>query len=400
MTTKSIAIIGGGPAAMSLACHLDTTKYTVTIYEKNKALGRKFLVAGKGGFNLTYHEDLDYLLQRYEPPAFLAPALRYFDNKAFRKWLAELGIPTYVGSSSRVFPERGIKPIEVLNAVKQHMVSKGTTILYDSKWVGWSDQNQLLFESGNKVITDYVVFALGGGSWKITGSDGSWLSAFRDKSVAVIPFSARNCAFGVEWPKDLKTKYAGQPLKNISISAGGRSQKGELVITEFGLEGNAIYAVSSEIQNQIKENNTANIFLDLKPSLSLAQLQQKYERGNASKTSDILRESIKLDNTQLALLKAQLTKDEFLNKKHLLYSIKNLSLKVYSPAPLDEAISSMGGIDLAAINEDFKIKNLVETYCIGEMLNWNAPTGGYLLQGCFSMGAYLAKYFNECSISS
>lgn len=395
MSKKKIAIIGGGPAAMSLACHLDKVQYKISIYEKNKALGRKFLVAGKGGFNLTHGESIDEIITRYEPVNFLTSALKYFDNVAMRAWLKELGIPTYIGSSKRVFPEKGTKPIAVLNAIKQNMEANEVQINYGYKWVGRNEGKDLLFENGRTITADLVVFALGGGSWKVTGSDGGWLDVFRERGISVSDFSARNCAFEVEWKEAFIESFAGAPLKNISLSCGEKRQMGELVVTEFGLEGNAIYALSSEIQGQLADYKEADIFIDLKPSLTLEQLSKKYKKSSEAKPTQILRKDLKLSKVQLGLIKAILTKEQFLDIEILLSMIKRLPLKVCSAASLDEAISTAGGVDLSAVDSHYKLEGFPDTYCIGEMLDWNVSTGGYLLQGCFSMGAYLARYLNQ-----
>jgi len=272
---KSVSIIGGGPAAFLLAAFLDPQKFNVSIYEKNKTLGRKFLVAGNGGFNLTHSEPVEQLIARYTPSNFIQEALLDFDNYDFQKWIDLMGIPTYIGSSKRVYPESGIKPIAVLNAILDVLKKRAVTINYQHTWTGWNINQDLVFNSDKAVKSDHTVFALGGGSWKVTGSDGSWIDIFNKKGIDTTPFKASNCAYRVNWNNDFITNYEGTPLKNIAISCGNKTQKGEVVITRFGLEGNAIYAISPQIRAQLDKKQRATIFLDLKPILSYEAILQK-----------------------------------------------------------------------------------------------------------------------------
>lgn len=390
---QSIAIIGGGSSALLLAAFLDTSRFEVTVYERNKTLGRKFLVAGKGGFNLTHSEAMPAFTKRYTPKDFLQEALLYFDNQQLRLWLEKIGIPTFIGSSKRVYPTQGIKPIEVLNRILQVLKNKGVVFKTKHHWTGWNDENQLIFNKNTLIDADYHVFALGGGSWKVTGSDGHWSALFAKKNIKTTPFLAANCAYHIKWANDFIQNHQGKPLKNIAISCEEQTQKGEAVITEFGLEGNAIYALSPAIQQQLNSQQKATIFLDLKPMLSLEDISNRL-LDPQQKMSNILRKKLKLSPPQIQLIKSQLSKEQFLNKDSLALHIKKLPLNVYAPAPIDQAISTMGGIALHEITPKFELQKIKHTFCIGEMLDWNAPTGGYLLQACFSMGAYLAQYLN------
>lgn len=379
---------------MFLAAFLDPALFAVTIYEKNKSLGRKFLVAGDGGFNLTHTEPLDALVTRYTPPDFLAAAIHFFDNQQFGKWLAEIGIPTFVGSSKRVYPVRGIKPIGVLNAVLAVLAAKGVQLRYQYPFTGWNAAGEPIFKGNEAVSADYYVFALGGGSWSVTGSDGHWLEAFRQQGIATRPFAPANCAYQVPWPAGLLAECEGQPLKNITITCAGQVQKGEAVLTQFGLEGNAIYGLSPQIQAQLDARQAATIYLDLKPTLSLPTILQRLAASN-KKTTDTLRTDLRLSPTQLALLKHTLTKTDYLSATTLAARIKQLPLQVTGAAPLDEAISTSGGVALTAVSAAFALTELPHTYCIGEMLDWNAPTGGYLIQACASMAAFLAEHLKR-----
>jgi len=392
---KSIAIIGGGSSALITAAFLDSKKFDITIYEKKKSLGRKFLVAGDGGFNLSHGEAIEKMITRYTPTFFLKQALIHFTNDDLRKWLLTIGISTFVGSSNRMYPEKGIKPIEVLTKIKQFLIDKGIHFVYHYEWKGWNINNELIFNSSEIINTDYTIFSMGGASWKITGSDGSWLNLFKNKGINTLPFLPANCAYEIKWPKDFILKNEGQPLKNIALSCLNKKQKGELVITKFGLEGNAIYALSPEIQSQLSDNKTTIVYLDLKPMFTINDVVQKINASPLRKTTDILKKTLKLSAPQINLLRATLSKEEFTDKKILSEKIKALPFVIVSAAPINEAISTTGGVSLNEVNENFELHKLKNTFCIGEMLNWNAPTGGYLLQACFSMGAYTAKSLNE-----
>jgi len=391
---QSVAIIGGGPSALALAAFLNPKKFDVWIYEKNKSTGRKFLVAGKGGFNLTHSEEIEQMIARYTDHPLISEALRSFTNTDLRNWLKEIGIPTFVGSSKRVYPEKGIKPIEVLNKILDVLTSNGTNIQYEKRWTGWNEKNELLFQNGTIVSSDFTVFALGGGSWKVTGSDGFWLDTFSKKGIETRPFLPANCAYQVNWKVQFIEKHEGQPLKNIALVCSDKTSVGELVITQFGLEGNAIYALSGEIQHQLSAHKEATVYLDMKPMLSETEVLDKLTRSSA-KTTDFLRKKLKLSRVQIDLLKLTLSKEEFLNHSVLTQKIKHFPISLCAAAPIDEAISTTGGIVLSNLDENFAIKTLPKTYCIGEMLDWNAPTGGYLLQACFSMGVSLANHFNR-----
>ncbi|MDB4198720.1 NAD(P)-dependent oxidoreductase [Polaribacter sp.] len=391
---KTISIIGGGPTSLLLAAFLDVDKFDITIYEKNKTLGRKFLVAGKGGFNLTHSEPIYDLIERYTPSDFLKNSLSSFTNNDFRKWLHDLGIPTYVGSSKRVYPEEHIKPIIVLNTILNHIKNKGIHFKYNHVFTGWDTQNNLII---NNEITcsDYTVFCLGGGSWKITGSDGVWLKTFEEKGIKTIPFEASNCAFKIDWNSKFIEDNEGIPLKNITISCANKQQKGEAVITRFGLEGNAIYGLSPQIRAQLKLHNKALIYIDFKPTFTLENVASKIKNSNFKNTTQILKKELKLSPSQITLLKTYLSKDSYLNTEIISKYIKKFPLEVNDLGILDEAISTVGGIDINAVDTNFQLHKIPNQFCLGEMLNWDAPTGGYLLQACASNGVFLAKYLNK-----
>ncbi len=391
---RKICVIGGGASALSFASFIDTGQYEVTIFEQNKTLGRKFLVAGKGGFNLTHAEDISNFKQRYTPSLFLKNALTFFDNSSLVTWLKALNIPTYVGSSNRIYPQVGIKPIQVLKAIEKHILSKGVIIQTEKKLSSWDGKNELFFNIHEKIVADIIVFAVGGGSWKITGSDGKWTSLLHKNQIKTKPFYPSNCAFEIKWHKDFITKHEGTPLKNLAIQCDNKSQKGELVITKFGIEGNAVYALSPLIRKQLNKYQKAEIFIDWKPNISIENICQKLSKSKQKNISASLKTDIKLPKAAIDILKFQLTKEDFLDKKTLAKHIKKCPLKISQTAAIDEAISTVGGIEIDDLDNHFQLKTHPNTYCIGEMVDWDAPTGGYLLQACFSMGAYLAHHLN------
>ena len=418
---KSIAIIGGGASALMLACSLDTNKFNISIYEKNAALGRKFLVAGKGGFNLTHSENIEQFVERYHPKQFIEPFLKHFSNTDFRDWLKSIGIETYVGTSKRVFPIKGIKPIEVLNAIESVLKKNNVSIHYNHEWKGWSN-NDLVFSTDGetKVLkSDLVVFALGGASWKVTGSVGNWTSYFEEKGIQIIPFYPSNCAYKINWNQEIVKQISGQALKNCEFSCGNMHKKGEAVLTDFGIEGSGIYGLSKEIReqltnfmyrhpeldsgsnemlNQVQHDQTksvAELFIDFKPELSLQEIQNRFENKGKLSIKDVLEKKINLSSVQIQLLKYKTTKEEYNQPKTISLLIKKFPLILTDFAPLDDAISTVGGIELAEVNDNLELKKLPNHYCMGEMLDWDAPTGGYLLQACFSMGKFVADKINQ-----
>ncbi len=382
---RSIAIIGGGPSALMLAAQLDETKFNVIIYESNSAVGRKFLVAGDGGFNLTHSEEVEKFISRYTPSEFFKNIITSFTNTDLRDWFNRIGIETFVGSSKRIFPIEGIKPIDVLNAILNELKKKNVDIKTNQRWKGFDDP---------EIKADITIFALGGASWKVTGSDGAWTNYFSEKGIDIIPFQASNCAYEVKWKEEFISVAEGRSLKNISVKCDAKERNGELVITKFGLEGGAIYALSPEIRTHLNKEGFAKVNLDLKPSLTVEQIKDKFRaRGNRT-IKKLLIDRLSFDETQIELLKTILSKDDFTNLEILAQKIKVLPITLTSAAPIDDAISTVGGISLNEIDTNFQLKKLLNNYCIGEMLDWDAPTGGYLLQGCFSMGYCLAKHLN------
>ncbi|MCP5063772.1 MAG: TIGR03862 family flavoprotein [Ignavibacteriae bacterium] len=393
---KQIAILGGGASGL-MAAYILSKYFDVTIYEKEKNIGQKLLVAGKGGFNLTSDLPIEELIDKYFPKHFLSNAISKFNSTDLRNWLAEIGIPTYVGTSGRVFPQQDIKPIEVLDKIKRKLLSRNVKILENHKFISLDEKKRPIVEykSEEKLIkAEYYIFSLGGASWKITGSDGTWKNKFNAIGVKTIPFKASNCGINIKWSDNVKLSHSGKPLKNIRISIGNLISNGEAVITDYGLEGNAIYSIVPGLRNPLSKNKTTEIFIDFKPSNSLIQLQNRTK--NISTIAKSIRSKdyakiFNLNSTELSIIKSYTDKETYLEIGSFVKSIKNLAIPVESLRPIDEAISTVGGIDINELNSDFSLKKYPNIFTVGEMVDWDAPTGGFLLQGCFSMGHFAGR---------
>lgn len=391
MERKTIIIIGGGPAGLMAAAVL-SPNHDVAVFDKEKNIGQKFLLAGKGGFNLTNNARREELINKYSPIGFMDQALADFDNAAFREWLLELDIPTFIGSSGRVFPEKDIKPIEILNKIKTSLINQGVTFYKQHECIRFGTNKSITFNHQGEEITrkaDYILFALGGASWPVTGSNGAWRAMFESMGIATNPFQASNCGINVNWPESMKQHHAGKPLKNIRLFAGNTETKGEAVISSYGLEGNAVYPLVPTLRNMLNSNIPVFINLDFKPFNTHNQLIAKQEKTDI-KPKDYAKH-FNLNTSQLALIKAFTPKDVFLSPNGFIDSIKQLPIPVQSLRPVEEAISTIGGIIAKEINNDFSLKKYNWIYTIGEMVDWDAPTGGFLLQGCFSMGRFAAN---------
>jgi len=395
MKRKNIIIIGGGSAGLMAAESLSFV-HNVSIYDKEKNVGQKFLLAGKGGFNLTNWAQGEDLTGKYSPAGFMDNALSIFDNLTFRHWLSEMGIPTFVGSSGRVFPEKGIKPIDVLNKIKEKLVKQGVQFYTQHEFVGFDNSQHVMLKNKEEVIVlraDYILFALGGASWPVTGSTGSWRTIFESIGIETKPFQSSNCGINIRWPELFRQSHAGKPIKNIKLFTNDFQVKGEAVITNYGLEGNAVYPLIPTLRTMLNTHLPTCLHIDFKPSNTEEQLLQK------TKGKDIQSKNygnlFNLSTVQLAIIKAYTGKETFLSVTDFICSIKKLTIPVDSLRPIEEAISSVGGVRLEEVTNAFSLKKYPWIYVIGEMLDWDAPTGGFLLQGCFSMANYAAKSIME-----
>jgi uncharacterized flavoprotein (TIGR03862 family) len=396
---KRVVIIGGGSSALMLGCELNPEKFDITIYEKNAALGRKFLVAGDGGLNLTHSENSKNFIHRYTPFTFLEKAFCNFTNLDLINWLQDIGITTFVGSSGRVFPVKGIKPVEAFNFFHEKIKKNAVSILSRHEWLGFSKNNHLVFGHNKNLIeieSDYIIFCLGGASWSITGSKGDWLDYFRKKNITARPFEASNCAFKINWGDELIKKIEGKVLKNISITCGNKTHFGEIMLTRFGIEGSGIYPLSPEIRKQLNKKGSAEILIDLKLGVTSEKIIEKLQTIILKKgLTNNLKKLLNLSSVQIQLLKTHLSKEDFMSLSKLAHNIKHFKLAIIDSASVDESISTVGGIALSEIDQNFELKKLRDHFAIGEMLDYDAPTGGYLLQSCFSMANYVAHYLNS-----
>ncbi|MDB5490196.1 MAG: NAD(FAD)-utilizing dehydrogenase [Micavibrio sp.] len=393
-TQKTIAIIGGGPAGLMAAEILATAGMAVTIYDHKPSVGRKFLMAGRGGLNLTHSEDFEPFMQRYGSAApNRLPAIQNFTPTQLRQWCEDLGQETFIGSSGRVFP-KSLKASPLLRAWLERLNALGVTINLNHHWTGW-DNDALTFTTPQGPITvkpDATLLALGGGSWAKLGSDGSWTELLKNKGIPVAPLRPSNSGFTVQWSDILKTRFAGQPLKTVTLSYGNQTIPGDMMITETGIEGGPVYALSSALRNDLDAEKPATLHIDLKPGLTPDAIRQKLStpRGGQS-FSTYLQKSLGLPPISINLLRECAGDCSAMGPDKLARILKALPLTVSGTASIDRAISTSGGVTFDSIDENYMLKKLPGIFVAGEMLDWEAPTGGYLLQACFSTAVAAAN---------
>lgn len=391
----AVAIIGAGPAGLMAAEPISAAGVAVDVYDAMPSVGRKFLRAGIGGLNLTHAEPLPAFVSRYgAQQESIARWLADFGPQALRDWAAGLGIETFVGSSGRVFPV-GMKAAPLLRAWLQRLRQQGVRFHPHHRWLGWSDDGQLRFttpEGERKVGADRTatVLALGGGSWSRLGSDAAWVPLLAARGVAIAPLRPANCGFEVNWSEHLRSRHAGQPLKAVAVRFDDIQRQGEFVLTRHGVEGSLIYALSAPLRDAIERDGEAVLHIDLAPGRDLARLTAdlKTPQGHDS-LSNHLRRRAGIEGIKAALLREVASTEHLRDPAQCAALIKALPLTLLAPRPIDEAISTAGGIKLDALSDDLMLKNLPGIFCAGEMLDWEAPTGGYLLTACMASG-YIA----------
>jgi uncharacterized flavoprotein (TIGR03862 family) len=395
--SKSVAIVGGGPAGLMAAEVIRAGGADVHVYDSMPSVGRKFLMAGKSGLNITHSEPFEQFIARYgRRRAQIEPMLRRFGPEELQGWVHDLGIETFVGTSGRVFPAgAGMKASPLLRAWLRRLADSGVTFHLRHRWTGWLPDTSLRFESpgGSLVVNaDAAVLALGGGSWSRLGSDGAWVPWLEQAGVRVAPLKPSNCGFDVRWSPHFRERFDGHPVKSVVLYLGSFRQQGEFIVTEEGVEGGLIYSASALLRDEIESAGQAVMKLDLAPDRSQEWLLERLSgpRGSRSISSHLER-AVHLKGVKAGLLREFLSKEDFANPETLAASIKGLSVPLVATRPLDEAISSAGGVSFEALDEDLMIRSLPGVFCAGEMLDWEAPTGGYLLTACFASGYTAGK---------
>ncbi|WP_175252632.1 TIGR03862 family flavoprotein [Pseudomonas sp. BMW13] len=395
-TAHHVAIIGGGPAGLMAAEVLAQGGVRVELFDAMPSVGRKFLLAGVGGMNITHSEPRDAFIGRYgERQAEVATLLADFDADALREWIHGLGIDTFVGTSGRVFP-CDMKAAPLLRAWLRRLRELGVSIHTRSRWLGWNEDGSLRIAGADgerALAADACLLALGGGSWARLGSDGAWTRLLQARGIEVAALKPSNCGFEVAaWSEHLRTRFAGAPLKNVALGLSGEDARiGEFVLTAGGIEGSLVYAFSAAIRRAIETDGQAVVHLDLLPQMPLARLQQALgkPRGKHSMAKHLHRQA-GLDGVKAALLRELAPAAAFAEPAALAPWIKALPITLLRTRPLDEAISSAGGVPFEVLDAGLMLKALPGVFCAGEMLDWEAPTGGYLLTACFASGRVAA----------
>jgi uncharacterized flavoprotein (TIGR03862 family) len=379
-----VVLVGGGPSNLFLATKLLENGHTVELYEKTTAPGKKFLVAGKSGLNITHSENIDLMSDKYfEHKNLFLSLFKDFSNQDLVTWLESIGVKTFIGSSKRIFPE-SFKAAEILNIWLDILKPNSKFSLFTKHELTSIEKKYVIFNDSLKVEFDKIVYSLGGSSWARTGSDGTWTKLFEQYGIKINPFKPMNCGFNIDWSDNFIKIFDRSYLKNIKLNHDVNSTRGELMVTPYGIEGTPIYTLSRGLRSFLEKSEDVYIYIDLKPDLSEDEVNLKFKNKKSKESlSTFLKKTLSLDKLSIALLKEFTTKDEYSNNIQSL--IKKCPIKVSSTRPIEEAISTSGGISMNEVDEMFMLIKMPNHYAIGEMLDWDTITGGYLLQGCFSM---------------
>lgn len=397
---RRVAVVGGGPAGLFAAETLRAAGCEVHLFEAKGSVGRKFLVAGKGGLNLTHSDPPALFASRYRERAdAVARWLAAFDAGALRDWASGLGVPTFVGSSGRVFPE-DLKAAPLLRGWVRRLRAQGVEIHVHHRWLGWAGDGALRFATDDgerRFAPEATVLALGGGSWPQLGSDGTWPEILRREGIEVAPLRPANCGFDVAWSPYFAQRHAGAPLKPVvahwrDVAGRCHALQGECVVSAHGIEGSLVYAISAELRETIARDGHALLELDLAPGRELERLRRELSRPRGKRSlSEHLRRAAGLDGAKAGLLREVLDAGAMHDADAVASAAKRLPLRLSAPRPLAEAISSAGGLRLEALDDDLMLRACPGVFAAGEMLDWEAPTGGYLLTACFAGGRVAAE---------
>jgi len=389
-STANVAVIGGGPAGLMAAEVLAAAGVRVELYDAMPSVGRKFLMAGKGGMNITHSEPFERFVSRYGARrAHIEPLLAAFGPVALRAWIHDLGIATFIGSSGRVFPA-DMKAAPLLRAWLHRLRGAGVCFHVRHRWLGWDAAGALRFAAPRgemAVRPDATVLALGGGSWARLGSDGAWVSLLTRRGIDVAPLRPSNCGFEVAWSEHFRARHAGQPVKPVVASFAGCRQQGELMVTEYGIEGGLVYALSAPLREAIAGAGRALLHLDLVPGRELARLTADLGRPRGRDSlAKHLRRQAGIEGVKAGLLREVARESDMASPARIAALLKALPLMLTATRPLDEAISSAGGVRFEVLDARLMLRAVPGVFCAGEMLDWEAPTGGYLLTACLASG--------------
>ena len=402
-TQKTVIVVGAGPAGLMAAEGICSLGHQVHVYDAKPSACRKFLLAGVGGMNITHSETYPEFIQRYYDKAeWLNTSISQFDADALCEWIHNLGIETFVGTSGRVFP-KDMKAAPLLRNWLKRLREAGVQFHMRHKMVGLS-ANEVVFDHVGESVTaqaDAIVLAMGGASWPKLGSDGAWLSILAEKGIDVAPLQSANCGFYSEWSEHLKTKFAGTPLKDVAFSftlKDGQvvTKKGECIVTQDGMEGSLIYAFSKYLRDGINASGQSSLLMDFLPLQSEAQVIKKLRNTKPKESfSKYLKRTLSITGVKAVLLHESFPKEAFQTPESLARCLKAVPVSFYKTKPIEEVISSAGGVCESSVDNKLMIKAMSGVFCAGEMLDWEAPTGGYLLTACFATGHLVAQGVGE-----
>ncbi|MEO1207247.1 MAG: TIGR03862 family flavoprotein [Pseudomonadota bacterium] len=410
---QHVAIVGAGPAGLTAAEYLSlSSSVTVTVYDAMSSAGRKFLMAGRGGLNLTHSEPLDTFLDRYGSRSDrLTDVIKSFSPSDVQAWCDDLDEPTFIGSSGRVFPKR-MKASGLLRAWLKRLGDRGVTFKKRHRWIGLEAERTVVFETPGgieRVDVDALVLALGGASWPRLGSDGAWVHLLAECGIEVSPLQPANCGFQVQWSDVFRQRFEGQPLKGLAVQHGAARGRGDAIVTADGIEGGAIYAVSASLRDAIGRDGKTTLVIDLKPDVAEAAVAAQLEKASGKPSlTNLLRKATRLSPIAIGIVQelalAEGVRLGDLSASGLAARIKHASLPITGLGTFEKAISTAGGVRFEDLDRRLMLKRKPGVFVAGEMLDWDAPTGGYLLQACFATGraagvgaaAWLAEQSADC----